>query len=368
MGRPRELLIASMIISAYLFFSWRMNAKEETTVSRREGKKIGEKRSNTGGQKPENRKALVKTARGDVTFEELDDKVYKPMGFEITKFYVPVPMVKPIEPMVCKKVFDEWMEIAEKEQPPLPPRRIRPEQMDEFLLNGYASVRWIYRDDRDSPSGEKPRLWQNMTAIMAKSPNRLASYGIAGLSVNHAMSYVGLKGLRGFVVGSMKPWVEAFALHAGAVHVLTVEYNKLDIDPKFRDRMSHIFPVDFAQNWKNYAGTFDFAATFSSIEHSGMGRYGDPIDPSGDLKEMQKIHCMLKPGGLLFLGMPQGTDHITYNLHRIYGPIRLGLMFAGYEWVHTFSGKSSFPIEVDAEAFRTSTGVHVQRTFVLRKI
>ena len=46
-----------------------------------------------------------------------------------------------------------------------------------------------------------------------------------------------------------------------------------------------------------YAGTFDFAASFSSIEHSGLGRYGDPIDPIGDLREMLKIKCMLKKGG-----------------------------------------------------------------------
>ena len=36
--------------------------------------------------------------------------------------------------------------------------------------------------------------------------------------------------------------------------------------------------------------TFDSVVSFSSIEHSGLGRYGDPLDPDGDLKTMQVIH------------------------------------------------------------------------------
>jgi len=74
---------------------------------------------------------------------------------------------------------------------------------------------------------------------------------------------------------------------------------------------------------------FDFAASFSSIEHSGLGRYGDPIDPFGDIREMEKVSCLLKKGGLFFVGFPVGADVLVYNLHRIYGPIRLPMMFAG---------------------------------------
>ncbi|KAK5964144.1 hypothetical protein GCK32_017207, partial [Trichostrongylus colubriformis] len=46
-----------------------------------------------------------------------------------------------------------------------------------------------------------------------------------------------------------------------------------------------------------YQKSFDFAASFSSIEHSGLGRYGDPIDPIGDLREVWKTSCLLKKGG-----------------------------------------------------------------------
>uniref|UniRef100_A0A914L5V3 DUF268 domain-containing protein n=1 Tax=Meloidogyne incognita TaxID=6306 RepID=A0A914L5V3_MELIC len=79
----------------------------------------------------------------------------------------------------------------------------------------------------------------------------------------------------------------------------------------------------------SYFNSFDFVASFSSIEHSGLGRYNDPLDPIGDIREMQKISCMLKPGGLFFLGIPVGQDDVGHNCHRTYGRIRLPMMFAG---------------------------------------
>ena len=30
------------------------------------------------------------------------------------------------------------------------------------------------------------------------------------------------------------------------------------------------------------------------LEHSGLGRYGDPMEPFGDVVEMHKVHCLLK--------------------------------------------------------------------------
>lgn len=83
----------------------------------------------------------------------------------------------------------------------------------------------------------------------------------------------------------------------GAKQLLTVDYNQLNIQPEFQNRVRSILPTEIARNWEKYAESFDFAASFSSIEHSGIGRYGDPIDPIGDLREMQKVRCLLKKGG-----------------------------------------------------------------------
>ncbi len=60
-----------------------------------------------------------------------------------------------------------------------------------------------------------------------------------------------------------------------------------------------------------------------------MGRFGDPIDPIGDLREMLKIGCLLEHGGLVFVGVPTGQDSVVFNLHRVYGVMRLSMMFTG---------------------------------------
>lgn len=56
---------------------------------------------------------------------------------------------------------------------------------------------------------------------------------------------------------------------------------------------------------------FDFAVSFSSYEHDGLGRYGDPVDPWGDIWDVRRITCFVKPGGLLYLGVPMGPDQVT---------------------------------------------------------
>ena len=71
--------------------------------------------------------------------------------------------------------------------------------------------------------------------------------------------------------------------------------------------------------------TFDHIFTYSSLEHSGLGRYGDPLNPWGDIMAVAEAWCVAKPGAKLALGLPTsvsaGYDQIQFNAGRIYGPI-----------------------------------------------
>jgi SAM-dependent methyltransferase len=55
-----------------------------------------------------------------------------------------------------------------------------------------------------------------------------------------------------------------------------------------------------------------------TIEHVGLGRYGDPIDYDGDLKAIAEMIRVLAPGGTLLFVVPVGQPRIEFNAHRIY--------------------------------------------------
>lgn len=54
------------------------------------------------------------------------------------------------------------------------------------------------------------------------------------------------------------------------------------------------------------------------VEHVGLGRYGDPLDPEGDAKAMRELARVLAPAGQLLFVVPVGRPHICFNAHRVY--------------------------------------------------
>ena len=55
-----------------------------------------------------------------------------------------------------------------------------------------------------------------------------------------------------------------------------------------------------------------------TVEHIGLGRYGDPLDPDADLKAVAELKRVLAPGGSLLFVVPIGKPQIMFNAHRIY--------------------------------------------------
>ena len=132
------------------------------------------------------------------------------------------------------------------------------------------------------------------------------------------------------VVGSTKPWIECICLNNESSSVTTVEYNV----PKCQD--DRINMMNYYNDFKDKNGNFDSIISYSSIEHSGLGRYGDILDPDGDLKAMKDIYNNLKEDGLLYLGIPVGPDGLSWNANRIYGKIRLPLLLEKFEILEWF--------------------------------
>lgn len=64
------------------------------------------------------------------------------------------------------------------------------------------------------------------------------------------------------------------------------------------------------------------------IEHIGLGRYGDPIDPSGTTKAIHELSRVIAPDGDLYVAVPIGESKTCFNAHRIFNPVEIVKYFS----------------------------------------
>ena len=83
-------------------------------------------------------------------------------------------------------------------------------------------------------------------------------------------TYFDLKDKDVLVIGSVRAWIEAILLSKDVKSITTLEYAPYKTD---HPKITIISPKDFAKLTKSHkAPTFDVMVTFSSLEHSGLGR------------------------------------------------------------------------------------------------
>lgn len=69
---------------------------------------------------------------------------------------------------------------------------------------------------------------------------------------------------------------------------------------------------------------FDTIVSISAIEHIGLGHYGDPVDPDGDIVAMANMRRWLAPDGWCYLDVPYAQAyHVQDTSHRIYDESQL---------------------------------------------
>jgi len=68
----------------------------------------------------------------------------------------------------------------------------------------------------------------------------------------------------------------------------------------------------------NYSS--DCVSCLHTLEHLGLGRYGDKLDPDGWKKGLNSISKLIAKSGQLWLSVPLGNEKIVFNAHRIFDP------------------------------------------------
>ena len=155
-----------------------------------------------------------------------------------------------------------------------------------------------------------------------------------------ALEKYSIRGKDVAIIGSIIPRYESVCLFYGG-RPTTIEYNKRISEDS---RLNTLTVAEFNKNPRQ----FDAAFSISSFEHDGLGRYGDPLNPSGDFEAMRKTKRIIRRGGILFLAIPVGKDTLVWDAHRIYGRIRLPLLLKGWRVLDTFGFNDSL-LDIDSD-------------------
>jgi hypothetical protein len=87
---------------------------------------------------------------------------------------------------------------------------------------------------------------------------------------------------------------------------------KLELD-NLTSEKADLMALDFPAN------SIQSLSCLHTIEHIGLGRYGDKLDYDGDLKAVSELSRVVSSGGNLLFVTPVGaTARIQFNAHRIY--------------------------------------------------
>lgn len=109
--------------------------------------------------------------------------------------------------------------------------------------------------------------------------------------------------------------IDGFVAHVATFRTIEV----LDIRP-LRDQIPNVTfrQVDLMAPGIEYTAVADSVSCLHALEHFGLGRYGDPINPDGHLAGLRALRELLRPAGMLYLSVPMGPQRIEFNAHRVF--------------------------------------------------
>jgi len=113
-------------------------------------------------------------------------------------------------------------------------------------------------------------------------------------------------------IGSYRLWILGLLAH--------FDITTIDIRNRKKFTKNETVITCDAKNLKIPNESFDMIVSLCTIEHFGLGRYGDEFDINGDLKAFKEMIRVLKPRGHIIFTVPitRAQPTIIFNAHRIY--------------------------------------------------
>ncbi len=116
-----------------------------------------------------------------------------------------------------------------------------------------------------------------------------------------------------FDIGSRLDGFIAHLLSAG-IPVKMIDIRKFPVEIEGLDTI-----VDDATELKHIEdSSITSISALCSLEHFGLGRYGDPVDPEACFRCFERIQKKVKKGGKVYISVPVGKERIEFNAHRVF--------------------------------------------------
>ena len=226
---------------------------------------------------------------------------------------------------------------------PAAPKQIPQVLLSEFTMDGRVKIKPSYYNERFI--GSKRSWTTEEVAKLMKQAEQGKLKGYSYVDTNSIIDllrrYKVVNGARVLVIGSLTPWLEACILLCGAREVVTLEYSEIKSEhPQLKTFTPNAFRKAYL---RGQLGIFDAVVTFSSVEHSGLGRFGDALNPWGDIIAIARGWCVTKPGGFLLIGVPyvqMNDDRILFNAAWGYGRLRYPYLATNWEQIAKGSNKT----------------------------
>lgn len=115
--------------------------------------------------------------------------------------------------------------------------------------------------------------------------------------------------------------IDGFVAHVAAFREIEV----MDIRPLAIPAHPNIRFVqgDIMESQHKRLGRVDSLSSLHVLEHIGLGRYGDPINPQGHRQAFANLTQLVAPGGTFYFAAPVGREQVQFNAHRVFNPVKV---------------------------------------------
>merc|ERR1719233_80835 len=237
----------------------------------------------------------------------------------------------------CKKLFQSSLLNKPSSGPPPQWHQVSDKYKKLITHNGRVPAEPFYFDDSKFGQDQgEPTIftqeyvqglidqWENRSTVTLKSSKE----------IYEAASVINVTNLNILVIGTVEPWLEAVLFSRGAKKIMTLEYgNYISHFPG----LEFVRPKEFSQRYlAGTLDTFDAVFTHSSLEHSGLGRYGDSLNPWADIVTVAQAWCTTTPDAKLVVAVPtavSGKDAILFNGAKVYGPRLYPFLVTNWQFI-----------------------------------